>query len=119
MSATAKTIFAYGVYSLILGLALLFTQAQTLKALHFLHTDQHWVYVLAALLVSMGYFYISSARAENKHFFSMSVFARFWFFVVCGVLVLTELAPIPLMAFGAIDAFTAIWTYATNRKMLT
>ncbi len=119
MSPTARTIYAYGCYSLILGIVLLLMQDNTLTYLQFLPSDEHWVYVIGILLISQAYIYLSFAKSDYKPFFKMSLVLRFWLVVALVSLVLLSLAPIPLLSFAGIDAFTALWTFATGRKVMT
>ena len=116
MSKAAKTIMAYGVYCLGSGLGFLFMKDFILDLFQFAPTTEHWIYVVAILMVGLGYYYISSARAEAKHFFKISAIGRTWFFVASTAIALLGIAPKMLIAFGAIDLVTAIWTWVSLEK---
>ena len=106
----------YGVYCLGSGLGFLFMKDFILDLFQFTPTTEHWIYVVAILMIGLGYYYISSARAEAKHFFKISVIGRTWFFVASTSIALMGIAPKMLIAFGAIDLITAIWTAIALRS---
>lgn len=68
MSKSAKTIMAYGIYAVGAGLGFLFMPNFCLGLFGFEATAEHWIRIVAILTLGLAYYYISSARAEDKHF---------------------------------------------------
>lgn len=100
MSKSAKTILVYGIYAIGAGLGFLFNSKFFLSLFGFEPASDHWIRIVAILILGIGYYYISSARAEDKHFFNISWKGRIWFFTASSMLAVFNVAP---------------WNYSTNR----
>ena len=116
MSRTATTIMAYGIYALGAGAGFLFFPDMILGLFGFEPRSDHWILVVAILTLGLAYYYISSARAENRHFFDISWKGRIWFFVAVTALAISGQAPWNLVMVGSVDLITAIWTAVTLRS---
>jgi len=86
MSHTAKTIYFYGIYAFFAGTGFLFMPNTILNLMGFSPMVDYWILVIALLTLGLSYYYISSARADNFHFFEISWKGRVWFFIATGVL---------------------------------
>ena len=116
MSKTAKTIMAYGIYALGAGAGFLFFPNTILEPFGFEPRTDHWILVVAILTLGLAYYYISSARAEDKHFFSISWKGRIWFFAATTALAILGQAPWTILTVGSVDLITAIWTALTLKN---
>lgn len=116
MSKTAKTIMAYGIYAIGAGLGFLFMPNFCLELFGFEATSEHWIRIVAILTLGLAYYYISSARAEDKHFFDISWKGRLWFFFASSMLAVFGVAPWNIALIGIVDLVTAIWTAVTLRS---
>lgn len=116
MSKTAKTIFAYGIYATGAGLGFLFAPNICLGLFGFEPTSEHWIRIVAILTLGIAYYYISSARAEDKHFFDISWKGRIWFFAASSMLAVFDIAPWNIILIGIVDFITAIWTAITLKN---
>ena len=116
MSKTAKTIFIYGIYAIGAGLGFLFIPDFFLNLFGFKPTEDHWIYVVAILTLGLAYYYITSARVEDKHFFKISWHGRLWFFFATAALAVGGIAPWNILLVGSVDFITAIWTAYTLRS---
>jgi len=116
MSRTAVTILVYGIYALGAGAGFLFFPDTILALFGFEPRTDHWILVVAILTLGLAYYYISSAMAEDKHFFSISWKGRIWFVVATAALAITGQAPWNILLVGSVDLITAIWTAMTLRS---
>ena len=113
MSKTAKSIFIYGIYALFAGVGFLLFPDQILDLFGFEPRTDHWILVVAILTLGLAYYYISSARAEDKHFFEISWKGRIWFFTATTALAALGQAPWTILMVGSVDLVSAIWTALT------
>jgi len=119
MSKSAKSMFVFGLYLLVLGAILVLIPNALLRLFFSPPTTEVWVRVVGMLVFLLGFYYFQVARNEVKNFFQWSVYARisvlFFFigFVIAG------LAPPVLILFGVIDAAAAIWTQLSLRSEKT
>ena len=119
MSHAALSVLVYGIYALAAGAGFLFIPNVILDFLGFLGletTTEHWVRIVAILTAGIGYYYVSSARAEARHFFRISAIGRVWFFLASSTLSAVGIAPTGFVLFGAVDLVTAVWTMAALRR---
>lgn len=116
MNNARTSIFAYGIYAIGAGLAFLFMPNFTLGLFGFEPTTEHWIRVVAILTLGLAYYYISSAMADNKHFYQISWIGRLWFVVATAALAFMGLAPLNILLVGSVDLLTAIWTAMALRN---
>ena len=107
---------AYGVYAVGAGLGFLFLPNFFLGLFGFEPTSDHWIRIVAILTLGLAYYYISSARAEDKHFFDISWKGRIWFFTASSMLAVFGVAPWNIVLVGGVDLVTAIWTVVTLKS---
>ena len=110
MTNAAKSIVAFGVYALLAGGALLFQTDLTLQFLGFEKTSEHWILIVALLMMGLGFYYVVLGIADVKIFLLPSVIGRLIFFCATVLLFATSKVPVGMLLFGAIDLITAIWT---------
>lgn len=111
MSKAALSIFVYGVYALGAGLTFLFVPNLALPMYGMEPAADHWIMTVAILTLGLSYYYLSSARSENRLFFELSWKGRIWFFSATLVTVLLGKAPVGMIAVGSTDLIMALWTY--------
>lgn len=113
MDAPTLSIFIWGIYVLIIGLALVFIPGKTLLLLRHEEPRDHWIRVIGILAISMAIFYLNSALNEVYSFYSASIYARLTgFFGFLGLVVFKIFKP-KIILFGIIDSLGAIWTVLT------
>jgi len=110
MTNAAKSIVTWGIYALLAGMALLFQPNLTLQFLGFEATFEHWILVVAWLMMALGFYYIVLGATEVKQFFIVSAGGRMLFFIASASLILLGKAPVNMLIFGVIDLITAVWT---------
>ena len=104
------SILVFGIYMVVLGLALLVIPNVLLSLFDYPTTTEIWIRILGFIVVVLGYYYIVAARFELTPFFRASVYGRPAVIVCFAGLVLVGMAQPVLILFGAIDLLGAIWT---------
>ncbi|MBV5328301.1 MAG: hypothetical protein JZU65_11795 [Chlorobium sp.] len=110
MSHTAKSVFAFGIYELLLGPALMIMPDSILAFFDFPESKEVWIRVAGALVSIFAFYDIQAARCELTDYFRLSVYARSSVMLFFTVFVLSGLAKPMLMLFGVVDLPGAIWT---------
>ena len=110
MSKAAKSVFAFGIYLIFIGLGFLLVPNTVLGLFGFPMTTEPWIQVVAMLLLILAYYYIQSARSELTSLLRFSVHARMTVILFFITFVILGLAPPILILFGVIDLAAAIWT---------
>ena len=116
MSKSAKSVFIFGIYICILGIAFMVIPNILLGLLGFPATDQVWIRIVGMLLVILSYYYIQAARHEIKVFFQLTAYGRASVIVFLIAFVLLGYAPAILILFGVVDLLAAIWTHLALRS---
>ncbi len=116
MSNAAKSVFVFSVYMVVLGAALLTVPNLVIGAFGFPSTSEVWIRVVGVLVLCLGYYYIRSARAENRDFCRWTVHARTFVFVAFAALAALGLTRPVLVVFGVVDLLGATWTALALRR---
>ena len=115
MSATAKTIFYFGIYIVGLGLILLLVPNMLLRPFGFEEAKEVWIRVLGVVVTALGYYYIVAAKNDARAFFNATIHGRTWLFLVFVILVALQEAKPILIFFGAVDLVGAAWTWRARK----
>jgi len=110
MSNSARSIFVFGLYLVVLSIVLIVAPNFLLGMFFLPSTDEVWIRVVGMLLLFLGYYYLQAARSEMTDFFRWTVFVRPTVIVFFAAFVLLGLASLPLILFGVVDLLGAIWT---------
>jgi hypothetical protein len=110
MSRAARSIFAFGLYVLVLGLLLITFPNLVIEPFGFPAAREPWIRVLGVVVVVLGCYYIQAARQEVTAFFRWTIWGRATILGGFTALVLAGLAAPALIAFGTLDAAGALWT---------
>lgn len=110
MNTSAKSVFVFGLYLVVVGLGLLIAPNATLGPLGFAPSVEVWPRIVGMLTLCLAAYYIAAARAGLTLFFRWTVAVRSGVFVVCGALVLLGIAPAPVALLGTVDLAAALWT---------
>ena len=116
MTNTAKSLVPFGVYMMVVGLALLAVPDAIITLLGFEAVEDVWIRLFGWMLISAGYLYIQVGRSGHEVFARATVLVRLPVVLVHLVLFLLELAPPMLLAFGAVDLVGALWTAIALRR---
>ena len=76
MSSGARSIFVFGIYLAVVGIALLVVPNLLLGAFLLPGTTEVWVRVVGTLSLFLSFYFIQSARAGLTEFFRLTVYVR-------------------------------------------
>jgi hypothetical protein len=113
MSATAISVFIFGIYIVVIGAGFLLIPNMLLPLFKFPKTEEPWIRVMGLIVVVLGFYYIIAGQNELSPFFWASVVGRFTILIGFTLLVVFKKAKPMLILFGVIDALGAIWTLLT------
>ncbi len=111
MSASALSLFVFGIYLLIIGAGYILIPNAILPLFKLPKTSEPWIRVVGTVVAVIGFYYLIAAENELTIFFIATVFARFAVLVVFTLLVIARKAAPSLIAFGLVDAAGALWTW--------
>ena len=110
MSNSARSVFVFGLYLVVLGIILLVAPNFLLGMFFLPSTNEVWIRVVGMLLLFLGFYYYQAARKEMTDFFQWTVYVRPTVIVFFAIFVLLGFASPPLVLFGVVDLLGAIWT---------
>jgi hypothetical protein len=116
MTQAARSIFVFGIYLVLLGLALMLVPNLVLAPFGFPATNEVWLRVAGSETAIIGWFFLVSARHGTESFFRATLFARPFLFLSLCAYVLFALAPPQLILFGVVDLLGAAWTFLALRR---
>lgn len=119
MSNSARSVFVFGLYLVVLGIILLVAPNILLGMFSLPDTTEVWIRVTGMLVLFLGFYYTQAARQEMTSFFRWTVYVRSTVIVFFAAFVLLDFASPPLILFGAVDLLGAIWTGLTLRSAKT
>ena len=116
MSQSAKSIFFFGIYVVVLGILLLFVPNALLGVVDVPPTNEVWIRLAGMLLLILGYFYVQAGRHNLVPFFKWTLVTRgIAFFFVLGFWLCGFISWI-IIAFWLGDLAGTIWTWTALRK---
>lgn len=115
MTRSARSVFVFALYLLVLGTTLLLVPNLLLALFGIVETSEVWIHVVGMLVVILGFYYLEAARHDLIPFFYATVYARCAVLVSFVAFVVIGLAPPILILFGTIDAAGALWTQTSLR----
>lgn len=116
MTRTGKSIFIFGLYSLIMGMVLLFFPNQILPLFNLSAVGEPWLNLLGFVLMCSSYYYIRSALSGNLQFALFTVHTRFFAPLVVMYLIATGKADWHFVSFGIIDGLGGLWTWIELKR---
>lgn len=116
MTPAARSVNVFGTYLLVLAIILLVSPNTLLQVFGLRPTSEVWIRVAGMLVVALGVYYRTAARANIRVFFFATVLVRASVLLFFGVFVLAGWAEWPLLLFGVVDASGAAWTWLALRQ---
>jgi HEAT repeats len=110
MSNSARSVFVFGLYLVVLGIILLVVPNFLLGMFFLPSTTEVWIRVVGMLLLFLGFYYTQAARKEMTDFFQWTVYVRPTVILFFAAFVLLGFASPFLILFGVVDFLGAIWT---------
>jgi hypothetical protein len=115
MTSSARSIFVFGIYMLLLGAIVVLVPNFLLSLFHVPTTDEVWIRVVGMLVIFLGVYDIVAAKGEMKLLIQWSIPVRCSVILFFSVFVVAGLAPPILLLFGAVDFAGAVWTWIALR----
>lgn len=115
MSAAARSMQVWAIYTTVVGLALLLVPNILLGVFQIEETTEVWVRVLGGVVLVLTVLYWYIVSEGSRRMFQATVYARGLFAVVATVLAFTT-GPWQLVLFAIVDAVGALWTHMANRQ---
>jgi hypothetical protein len=116
MSRPARTLFAFGLYVVLTGLIFLTVPDVLIATLRLPPSPPGWPRIVGILALVIGTYDLVGSHSECLPYIKASVAIRFAFAAAMTILFLTRQMPVTVVAFGAVDAAGAVWTWATLKK---
>lgn len=116
MTQAARSVYAFGIYLLVLGGILVGSPNTLLRLLGLPTTTEPWIHVLGVTVLAIGMLDMSGARAEHTSFLRATVRVRLFVLATFVAFAVLKIAPPILVLFGLVDAAGALWTYLMLRK---
>ena len=116
MSKSARSLFVFGIYMLVLGVTIVLAPNYLLSLFHVPTTSEVWIRVAGMLVIFLGIYDIVAAKGEHRLLITWSIPVRFSVIAFFAVFVISGLAPPILLLFGAIDSAGAIWTWSAMKQ---
>ena len=118
MTKSAQSLFFFALYLFGLGAILLVAPNWLLGVFDIAPTSEVWIRVVGMLVLFLGVYYVSAARANFLPILEASVRVRVAVPLFFGAFVALGLAEPPLLLFGGVDLAGAVWTFLTLRSEL-
>lgn len=111
MNRAATSIRVFGIYLILLGVALIAVPNLVLAPFGLPSTSEVWLRVVGVLVASLGYYYVEGARHDFVPFYRATVLVRPFVFLSFVAFVFLGLVKPVLILFGAVDLVGAAWTF--------
>lgn len=115
MTRPARSLFAFGIYVLLTGVAFLAIPGPLVSLLRLPAATAGWARIVGLLAIVIGCYDTIGSRAECLPYIRASVPVRFGFAAGTALLVIFGQMPATILLLGATDVAGAIWTAAALR----
>jgi hypothetical protein len=116
MSAAARSILVYSIYTFGLGLTLLLIPNVPLPIFGLPEAHEVWIRVAGMTVLFLSMLYFTSARNEYRAIFVASVWFRFAVVVFFSAFAIAGFTSWNILLFTPFDVLFAIWTWLSLRK---
>lgn len=111
MNRVSKSILIFGMYSLIMGIVLLFIPHLILPIFNLPVSGEPWLNLLDFVLVCSSYYYFRSGLSGNIQFALYTTHTRFAAPLIVAYLIATGKADWRFLFFGIVDGVGGLWTW--------
>jgi hypothetical protein len=116
MNRTSKSIIVFGLYSMVMGIVLLFLPNIVLPLVGLPTTGEPWLNLLGFVLICSSYYYIRSGLTDNLQFALYTTHTRFAAPLVVFYLIASGKADWHFLSFGIVDGLGGLWTWYELKK---
>ena len=111
MNRINKSLLIFSLYSLLVGIVLLFLPNIILPFFSLPVSGEPWLNLLGFVLLCSSYYYYRSALSGNRQFAMYTIHTRFAAPLVVAYLMLSGKADWHFLSFGIIDGLGGLWTW--------
>ncbi len=116
MSKSAFSVKIFGIYVMLLGLALVLFPNLLLSLFSIPPTYEVWIRVVGVLAFNIGVYYWVAAKCEAKAFFMSTVYSRTLVLLAFASFAALGLVSPVIVLFGCVDFAGGIWTWMALRS---
>ena len=116
MNKVSRSIFVFGLYSLLMGIVLLFLPNSILPLFDLPVTGKPWLNLLGFVLICSSYYYLRSALSSNIQFAVYTTHTRFAAPLVVFYLIASGNADWHFLSFGVVDGLGGLWTWLELKR---
>ena len=116
MTASARSLFVFGIYVFGTGLLILSIPDQFISLLQLPSIPVHWARFIGLLALVIGAYDMFAGKQNILPFIKASVFVRFGFMLGTVLLFVSGQMPITIILLGSVDALGAVWTSIALRS---
>ena len=116
MKSITNSIKLFGIYSLVMGVALLVIPHLILPLFNLSIEGEQWIRMLGFVLICSSYYYIRSANKKNIDFAVYTIHARIAAPFVVLILFLVGVVEPSLLLFGLVDGLGGLWTLISYQR---
>ena len=116
MTKSAKSVFIFGLYMVIIGLALLIVPNLFLTPFGIEPSHEVWIRLSGILLMALAVYYILGAKHELVVIMKATGFIRLTIIVFFSTFVVLDLVSPNIILFAVIDFFGGLWTLLMLKK---
>lgn len=116
MTSSAKSVYFFGCYLLLLGIILLVQPNWLLIPVGIPVTDEVWIRVVGMLVLALSAYYLTAGKLDFTPILKMTVYVRGSIILFFTTFVLMHWVQPAIILFGVIDLLGAIHTYIALRK---
>jgi len=110
MTKSAKSLYYFGFYVLLIGLVLCIVPDKFVSLLKLAEIPDAWARVIGLLAIIIGSYDILSGQNNIKPLIKASIYLRILFFIGILVLFISGQMTKEILPLGIIDLFGAVWT---------
>jgi predicted amidohydrolase len=100
----------FGAYAAFMGTWLLVAPGPMLDFLRTARTQEHWIRLLGASAIVLGFYYIVAGRADLVVMMRASLWGRLGMAAAFGALVILGIAPVLLLGIAGNELLGVLWT---------
>ncbi len=116
MSQSAKSVYYFGFYLVVLGLTLILQPNLLLGIVGLPETTEVWIRVVGMLVLALSAYYIMVGKSDHTLFLKVTVYVRSCIILFFIAFTLAGWVQPVIILFGVVDLLGAAWTYLLLKK---
>lgn len=117
MTGAGKSIFYFGFWVLLCGVALMFFPGFVLGLMDITMSSDIVARILGMVLIFLAiYYFLAGRHPEFRPFYRISIYTRASALIITAIFAITGAADYSIILFTIVDAFGSLWTALALRK---